>query len=73
MQHSLKNQCLESPTYEDYKNNGFETLGCGSRYPGVAYFVSFIIVIFLTFLNLFIAIILQGFEHTNQILSSDYS
>jgi len=41
-------------------------VGCGNRSVAMSYFFSFIVVFTLIFLNLFIAIILQGFEDTNK-------
>jgi hypothetical protein len=57
--------CMDSPDYTDYVANGKETNGCG--YPTVAllYFVSFLLIVTLVFLNLFIAIILEGFGNTS--------
>jgi hypothetical protein len=42
-----------------------DTLGCGSELAGLLFFLSFYLVVPLVFLNLFIAIILEGFETTN--------
>jgi len=57
-------QCIDNPTYEDYKRAG-QTVGCGSAY-GQVFFTSFILIVQLIFLNLFIAIILQGFDFMNK-------
>lgn len=57
-------QCIENPTYEDYEQNG-DTVGCGKIY-GQIFFTSFILIVQLIFLNLFIAIILQGFDFMNK-------
>ena len=54
-------QCIESPTYADYENAGFEPVGCGSLYVSKIYFFSFILIVGLVILNIFIAIILQGY------------
>lgn len=56
--------CIENPSYEDYVKHG-ETVGCGN-YFGQAFFMSFILIVQLIFLNLFIAIILQGFDFMNK-------
>lgn len=50
--------CIENPTYDDYKENNYETLGCGSSTSSLVTFYSFAVVVGLIFLNLFIAIIL---------------
>jgi len=42
-----------------------QTVGCGVGLIGVFFFISFILIVTLIFLNLFIAIILQGFEDIN--------
>ena len=54
-------QCIESPTYTDYVNAGFEPVGCGTLYVSKIYFFSFILIVGLVILNIFIAIILQGY------------
>jgi hypothetical protein len=46
------------------------TTGCGASYVSTFYFVSFYLVVPLIFLNLFIAIILEGFTSTNNAMSS---
>ena len=57
-------QCNENPTFEDYKNNNFQQVGCGMYKTSIVFFLSFAIIVSLVFLNLFIAIILEGFEDT---------
>lgn len=52
-------QCLDSPKYM-----GGEATACGNRVLAITFFVSFVIVVSLVFLNLFVAIILEGFEDT---------
>lgn len=59
-------ECIEQPTYEDYFKNDNKTVGCGNKAVAVAYFVSFIIIVSLIFLNLFVAVVLQGFQDTVQ-------
>ena len=39
-----------------------QTTGCGSFIEGVVFFYSFLLVVRLVFLNLFIAVILDGFD-----------
>jgi len=55
---NLLYQCTKNPTYEDYKANGFEPIGCGIPILSTFYFTTFVLVVCLVFLNLFIAIIL---------------
>lgn len=56
---------VNNPTYDDYEANNFETVGCGEVYA-TYFFTSFILIVQLIFLNLFIAIILQGFDFMNK-------
>jgi hypothetical protein len=57
---SVLNDCLENPSYLDYVSNGNKTVGCGSRFA-TAYLFSFSFTISIIFMNLYIAIILQGY------------
>lgn len=57
---SILNDCIEDPSYDDYVENGFESVGCGSRFA-TAYLFTFSFLISLVFINLFVAIILQGY------------
>jgi hypothetical protein len=52
--------CAHEPTYEDIQANDGEPNGCGVPFA-VAYFTSFILIVAFVFLNIFIAVILQGF------------
>lgn len=61
-QYSVMNQCIEDPTYQDYRDNGFQSIGCGNFKTAVLYFYSFLLVVKLVFLNIFIAVILEGYE-----------
>lgn len=57
--------CIQNPDFDDFVKAGNEPIGCGV--PWAAYFfLSYILVIMLIFLNLFVAVILQGFEETDQ-------
>lgn len=64
--HSFLFVCEYEPTYDDYASNNFETVGCGNFYVGSVFFVSFLLIVTFIFLNLFIAIILEGFHSSNQ-------
>ena len=59
-------QCVENPSYLDYANNGYETIGCGNYGAAMAIFSSFVVIVMMIFLNLFIAIIVQGYEDTTE-------
>ena len=61
---SPANQCVESPTYQDYKNNGYKMMGCGNSQNTFFFFISFMFLVSLVFLKLFIAIILGGYKET---------
>ena len=56
--------CTSNPTYADYEKAGYKPVGCGSYTITYAYFGSYLIMITLVFLNLFIAIILNGYFDT---------
>lgn len=54
-------QCIKSPSYEDFKMNGFETIGCGKPLLAVLYFFTYSFVISVIFLSLFLAIIQSAY------------
>jgi hypothetical protein len=56
----LHNDCVDNPTYADFMKEG-EAVGCGNYGITYAFFLSFVVMISLVFLNLFIAIILDGY------------
>ncbi|CAM9511307.1 unnamed protein product, partial [Ectocarpus fasciculatus] len=66
------NNCVKDPEYDDeycgFSNHigCIELNGCGSvlAYP---YFISFTVIMSLVFINLFIGIILEGFESANDL------
>lgn len=57
-------QCIENPSYQDYLDNERVPNGCGNRALAIVFFTSFVIMISLVFINLFVAIILEGFDET---------
>lgn len=59
-------KCSDNPTYQMYVENGHKAVGCGDKFTSILFFVSFCIIVVLVFLNLFVAIILEGFEETYQ-------
>jgi len=68
--HSILFQCSDDDfDYEQYLANGEQPNGCGSS-AGIVYFMTFYLMVPMIFLNLFIAIILEGFEQTNKKESS---
>lgn len=62
--HSIRFQCVTNPSYADYEENGHKPVGCGQPVLGLIFFFSFVILVSLIFLNLFIAIILQKYTET---------
>jgi voltage-gated cation channel len=64
--YSIDYPCIQNPTWADYNASG-ETLGCGDPVLATCFFISFIVVVGLIFMNLFIAIILQGYQQTIEI------
>ena len=60
---SIQFQCMDSQTHESKVANGIQ--GCGNS-AAYLYFVAFILMVSLVFLNLFIAIILEGFAASAQ-------
>lgn len=66
-QESILFQCSNDDfKYEEYKANGFETNSCGSPVSGIIFFMTFNLFVPLIFLDLFIAIILEGFEQMSK-------
>mmetsp|Transcript_28676 Transcript_28676/g.13274 ORF Transcript_28676/g.13274 Transcript_28676/m.13274 type:complete len:84 (+) Transcript_28676:254-505(+) len=62
----VNEQCIFSPTYEEIQQNGGSPNGCGSSsLVANLYFISFTLVVTFIFLNLFIAVILKGFEESS--------
>jgi len=57
------NECKWNPSYSDYVKAG-ETVGCGYRVIAYAFFTSYTFIVNLIFLQLFIAVILQGYDDT---------
>jgi uncharacterized membrane protein len=55
--------CKASQTFEERQVDGIQ--GCGNAFAYI-YFVSFMLIVSLIFLNLFIAIILEGFAQSEQ-------
>lgn len=58
--------------YATYAANGYQTNGCGSQ-AGIVFFMTFYLMVPLIFLNLFIAIILEGFEYTSKRANTEVS
>ena len=57
-EYSTSFQCIENPTYDDYKLNNYQPVGCGSRISAMLFFFSYSLLICTIFMKLFIAIIL---------------
>jgi len=71
---SQTNDCVRNAGYADYERAG-ETVGCGEYWITYIYFVTYVILISLIFLNLFIAIIMNGYfetrEKENQVINQE--
>jgi hypothetical protein len=61
----LGNKCINSPTYEDYIKAG-EPVGCGNIIISYTFFFTFVSLVSIVFLNLFVAIILNGYFDTKE-------
>lgn len=60
---SIFNQCIDSPSYQDYVDAGNNTVGCGPKFSGILYFNSYFLVLNLILLKLFIAVIMDGYSY----------
>ena len=58
---SISHTCIENPTYDDYVANGYKTIGCGNSFAIIMFFFTYLALMSLIFLNLYIAIILNGY------------
>jgi hypothetical protein len=61
---TIDNDCIDGPSYADYENAGFKPVACGSTWLTNIYFLSYLTIVTLIFLNLFIAIIINGYLDT---------
>jgi Ion transport protein len=62
---TVANNCTESPTFASIQANGGEINGCGTSVSFV-YFMLFHLFVSVIFLNLFVAVILNGFSNSNE-------
>ena len=58
--------CIDAPTWQDFEDAGQIPQGCGNVGFAQIYFHSYIFIVGMIFLNLFIAIILQGYYQTRE-------
>ena len=61
---SILFECVENQSYESKLKDGIQ--GCGNAAVAYFYFATFILMVSIVFLNLFIAIILEGFAESSQ-------
>jgi len=59
---SITYLCESDYSYEAYKENNYEAQKCGNSIIANFYFVSYLIIVNMMLLNLFIAVVLEGFE-----------
>lgn len=64
-QRAVNFDCDENPTYKSIQANGGEPNGCGTPISYL-YFVLFQLIVSIIFLNLFVAVILNGFTNSNE-------
>ena len=64
MDYTLHNQCKKHPTYADFVENDHQPIGCGLPIFAMVFFYSYILIVSVTFVNLFIAVILDGYFTT---------
>jgi len=57
--------CVDTPDYESIMANGGQPNGCGTSFSYM-YFVLFQLIVSIIFLNLFVAVILNGFTNSNE-------
>jgi voltage-gated cation channel len=67
-QSTIGSECLKDPSWQDYVENGYQTIGCGNQTQSLLFFCFYVFVVSLILLNLFIAVTLQGF---NEVSSED--
>jgi hypothetical protein len=69
--------CTENPSYTDFVKNGSQPVGCGDPLFSVLFFYSYVLLVGVIFMRVFIAIVVQTFQTTAQkeskFLSSDLS
>jgi hypothetical protein len=58
MKRKIDFNCIDDPTYEDYVNAGYNTVGCGLGFSGIVFFMSYFVLMSLIMMNLFIALVL---------------
>jgi hypothetical protein len=63
---SAINDCIVNPTYDDYVKAGYKPVGCGNTLTSYVFFFTFILLVTMVFLNLFVAIILNGYFDTKE-------
>lgn len=64
-QREVNFDCDPSPTFESIQANNGVPNGCGSGFSYL-YFVLFTLIVSIIFLNLFVAVILNGFTSSNE-------
>jgi len=64
LKNSERHSCIENATYADFKANFYVPVGCGDPVIAMLFFGSYLVMLTLVFLNLFIAIILNGYFET---------
>jgi hypothetical protein len=64
-------ECIENPSYSDYKANGYKPVGCGNNTMICTFYGIYVGIVQIIFLNLFMAIILNGYFKARDEASSE--
>ena len=65
-QRTIIYQCIQNPSYSDILKSNGEGVSCGSYWPALLFFLTYQMIVCRIFLNLFIAVILEGFDESKQ-------
>jgi hypothetical protein len=64
-ENSIEFQCSKTiQTFQEIQESGGQPNGCGSYTSSTMFFISFIVLVSFIFINMFIAIILEGFDNS---------
>mmetsp|Transcript_18943 Transcript_18943/g.15496 ORF Transcript_18943/g.15496 Transcript_18943/m.15496 type:complete len:80 (-) Transcript_18943:368-607(-) len=58
------NVCIKEQSYDKLKMMNFEFKECGKQYLSFIFFVLFFIIMTMMVLNMFIAVVLEGFSES---------
>ena len=55
---TINSDCIVNPTWQDYVENDYKTIGCGRTLVSIVFFGTYVFIVSLILLNLFIAVTL---------------